>query len=549
MLLEILRAAGGLGIFLLGVVVMTQGLKALAGDMLRRYLARFTHSPLSGAITGTASTAVLQSSSATTVAAVGFVGAGLLTFPQALGIVFGANLGTTFKGWLVALIGFKLKLGLLVSPLILIGVLLKLIHKGRLGDLGLAFAGFGLIFVGITGMQSGMASLHEVVTPDVFPEDTWFGRIQLVAIGVLFTVITQSSSAGVATALTALNTGAISFNQAASMVIGMDVGTTITAALATIGGSVETRRTGYSHVIYNLLTGFMAFMLLTPFNQFLQWLEPGLVSREPELSLVAFHTSFNVLGVMLIVPFAHQFARMMERLISARRSVYTDNLDKKLLGDPAVALSAIRISVRNQAADLIMYLAQLLDEGAKPDIDRYEEIKRSIQETRCYIDLLHLNESDQKQWQYLLAMIHAIDHLQRLHHRCGQGGKAMRARSDPAFSDYRNAWHKLIVQQAAIIKTADKSTTMIDIGERGEALHAETEPLREQIMTDIASGKTDVPSGTRRLRALKWFRRTGYHVWRICHYLTIARQIESGLHKEDKSFTAPHLELEPEPED
>ena len=251
---DALVATGGLGLFLLGMIVLTDGLRALTGESLPRALARFTRSPLSGATTGAIATAILQSSSATTVAAVGFVGAGVLTFAQGLGLIFGANLGTTVTGWMVALLGFKLKVGVLVLPLIPLGAILRLFGKGRLSSAGYALAGFGLVFVGISMLQTGMGSLGSLITPESFPGDTWTGRLGLIAIGAVMTIVTQSSSAGVATALAALSAGAIAFPQAAALVIGMDVGTTATAALATIGGSVSARRTGLAHVVYNLFT-------------------------------------------------------------------------------------------------------------------------------------------------------------------------------------------------------------------------------------------------------------------------------------------------------
>ena len=139
----IITALGGLGLFLLGMIVMTAGLRELAGDAIRTALMRFTHTPSSGALTGATCTAILQSSSATTVAAVGFVAAGLMSFTSALGIVFGANLGTTVTGWLVALIGFKLKIGLLAMPMVLVGAILRLFGSGKLRSAGFALAGFG----------------------------------------------------------------------------------------------------------------------------------------------------------------------------------------------------------------------------------------------------------------------------------------------------------------------------------------------------------------------------------------------------------------------
>jgi len=216
------------------MIVMTDGLNALTGNAIRSALMRFTRSPLSGATTGAACTALLQSSSATTVAAVGFVGAGLMSFPSALGIIFGANIGTTITGWMVALLGFKLQLGLLVLPLVLIGSIMRLFGSGRVANIGYAIAGFGLIFIGITMLQQGMSDLQELFTFSQAGNDSVTGRIQLLLLGILFTVITQSSSAGVTTTLTALFSGMIGFEQAAAHVIGMDIGTTVTAALATI---------------------------------------------------------------------------------------------------------------------------------------------------------------------------------------------------------------------------------------------------------------------------------------------------------------------------
>ena len=146
----LLQTIGGLGLFLLGMIIMTEALRSLAGQIIRNALMRFTRNPLSGAVTGAISTAVLQSSSATTVAAVGFVGAGLITFPESLGIIFGANIGTTITGWLVALIGFKLQLGTLMFPVIFIGVMLRLFGNKRISNIGMGIAGFALIFIGIS---------------------------------------------------------------------------------------------------------------------------------------------------------------------------------------------------------------------------------------------------------------------------------------------------------------------------------------------------------------------------------------------------------------
>ncbi len=355
-----LQAFGGLGLFLMGMAVMTDGLKTLADERLRTLLAKSTRSPLAGVFTGGISTAILQSSSATTVAAIGFVSAGLLTFPQALGIVFGASIGTTFTGWLVAVLGFKLKLGELVLPLVLVGVLLRLFGRGRVAASGFSIAGFGLIFVGITMLQEGMKTFEGIVTPATLPSDTLPGRLALVLIGIVVTLITQSSSAGVATALAALNTGTITLSQAAALVIGMDVGTTSTALLATIGATTQARRTAMGHVLYNVLTAFLALLILTPYVHLVERFSSPTGPSEPELALVAFHTLFNCVGLVVILPFTKRFAAFITRLVPERGNPLTRRLEQSLLTTPDVAMQAVRATILDLVRHVFDQLATVL---------------------------------------------------------------------------------------------------------------------------------------------------------------------------------------------
>ncbi len=359
---SILTAAGGLGIFLLGMLVLTDGLKSLVGGRLQAFLARRTQSPASGAVAGAAMTAVLQSSSATTVAAVGFVGAGLLIFTQALGIIFGANIGTTVTGWLVALVGFKLQLGVVLMPAVLAGVMLRLFASGWLRHAGFALAGFGLLFVGIGLLQQGMQALKGVVTPDSLPADTIAGRLQLVLIGIAITLVTQSSSAGVATALAAVGTGSISFVQAAAMVIGMDVGTTVTAAIAALGGNISSRRTGFAHVIYNILTGIMAFLLLYPLQWLVQaWQQAGHV-LDLQIGLVAFHSAFNTLGVLAVIGFTPAFARFIIWLIPDGSASLTSMLDERLLHDADASTYAAGATAMAITSQTLMRLGEVISQ-------------------------------------------------------------------------------------------------------------------------------------------------------------------------------------------
>lgn len=518
---DLVQVLGGLGLFLLGMLVMTEGLRGLVGERLNRALARVTAGPLSGAASGAAMTALLQSSSATTVAAVGFVSAGLLTFSQALGVIFGANLGTTLTGWLVALLGLKLQLGQVVFPLILVGALLRLFGRGRWRDLGFALAGFAVLLHGISVLQAGMQAYQGMVTPADFPADTGLGRLQLVMLGIAVTLITQSSSAGVATALTALYTGTISFPQAAALVIGMDVGTTVTAAIATLGGSVDTRRTGYSHVVYNLFTAAAALLMLSPYTWALQKVLPDALSAHGELALVGFHSLFNLVGVLAILPFADRFAALMRRLVPTPPDAVIDRLDRHLLRTPDVALDVVA-QLLGDTVRRVLGDAETLLGGKMPDPSAQALTDRHIEALRQFVDQLHLQPGAGPGWLRLNSTIHVLDHLRRLHERCSEEPeRALRLAADPDLQgEARSLADRLrrVTTAFGLGRAADELDASAATAER---IKANAANLRAGIMTDVAAGQISVSNGTGRLESVRWLRRVSYHLWRLNHHVAL----------------------------
>lgn len=515
----LITTLGGLGIFLIGMIVMivmTDGLRALAGDTLRASLMRFTRTPSTGAAMGTICTAILQSSSATTVAAVGFVGAELMSFHNALGVIFGANLGSTITGWLVTLIGFKLKLGMLALPIVFSGALIKLFSSGKMAATGLVLAGFGLIFVGISTLQEGMIGLQDYFDFTQLPANSLIGTLQLVLIGIAFTIVTQSSSLGVAATITALFAGLIQWQQAAVLIIGMDIGTTVTAAIATIGGSIEARRTGLSHVIYNLCTGIMALLLVTPYMVFLEWLQPGIIEAEAELALVGFHTSFNLLGVLLILPFTQQFAILMDRLIQTVPSPYTHQLQPVLLKQPRLALNSAHESALREYRALLSHLCGILtpDKHARVDLCA---LQRALNETHDFLDLITTDNPSEV--ARLKALLHILDHLQRLHERCEEEeDRAITARNTQELSQiYDNLYTNL-----PVIKKDIYDHRWMDASIRANRSYRQIEslaaPYRESVANAIAMDTLDIPEGTDRLEAIRWTRRVSKHIARINHH-------------------------------
>jgi phosphate:Na+ symporter len=507
---EVLRALGGVGLFLIGIAIMTRGLRAVAGPALRAALARLTASPWSGAATGAVATALLHSSSAVTVTAVGFVGAGLLSFPQALGLILGANVGTTVTGWTVALLGIGLKIGAIAGPLVLLGALLRLFARGRAGDAGWALAGFGVAFMGLAAMQEGLAAYEGLVTPADFPGDDLAGRLRLVGIGLVLTLVTQSSTVGVASALVAVDAGAISLPQAAAMVIGMDVGTTSSALLATLGGTAAMRRTGWAHVVFNLMSGAMAFLLLAPFGV----AASAAMARgvEPTVLLAAFHSGFNLLSVIIALPFADRLARLLERLVPERRSAAVARLRPALLAEPPAALAAALAALRDLAGEAGRTAAAALAPGGPPagHAARVAEIAADLAVARSFLERIGAGRvAEARDREARAAALHALDHLSRLTRRFGQAERPTAVAADPGLARMGR-----FLRRALDAPPSARRLRRCEV-----AMDGARRAMRAAIIDSAAAGALDGATALARLDAARWLHRAAYHQWRTIHHL------------------------------
>lgn len=516
---SLILTAGGLGLFLLGMIIMTDNLKKLAGDQIRSALFRFTKTPSSGALTGAITTAVVQSSSATTVAVVGFVGAGLMTFSNALGVVFGANIGTTITGWMVVLLGFKLSIVAFSLPIILLGVILRLFASGKWAHMGLAFAGFGLIFVGIGTLQDAMVALHDMIDFSRLPADNWIGLIQLLLMGLVFTVVTQSSSAGVALTLTALFSQVIQFEQAAALVIGMDIGTTVTSLMATIGGTVGAKRTGVSHVVYNLLTAVLALLLITPYTQ--AWVSVGALQENAEIALVGFHTLFNVLGVLFILPFTQPFSRLMKRLIPEKIGDHTRRLEPQLLQVPEQALTAVQNTLIDLSHALVKELYCLMSsQPPQGFVSDLQQLEQELYQTQVYLDEIHLTQAQSHLWKRLISMIHMLDHLQRLHERCEE--ESDRAEASKQFSTLRKITSRLqndIAQLMNQFQAEQWSDAVVVSRQLHHFIRQDTEGFRHKMVQRMGQGQLSADQCWDSLEAIRWMERVSKHLYRISYHL------------------------------
>ncbi|MCL4800311.1 MAG: Na/Pi symporter [Burkholderiales bacterium] len=520
MIAMVFQLLGGIGLFLMGMVLLTDGLKAYAGEALREALVRFTGTPYKAFVSGALVTLMVQSSSATTVTLIGFVSAGLLAFPQAMGVVLGASLGTTGTGWVVSVLGLKVSLGFYALPLVGLGALLRLLATGRARALGLALAGFGLIFVGIETLQAGMQSLAGAFDLAALPSAGLRAHLAAVGIGAVMTVIMQSSSAAVATALTALHTNAVNFEQAAALAIGAAMGTTVTGALAAIGGTVHAKRTALTHVLFNLATGAIALLLLPALlwalalAQRYAGLEPGAVS------LAAFHTAFIGLGVAIFLPFIRRFAGWIAWLLPEKGPRLTGHLDDTLLQAPAVALEATRRTLVDTALELVELLDALLSHAAGPaDEQRRAEVQAALERTQRFFAQIPSTDADAPLSERRFAQLHGIDHLMRLQGRLGPSAETRQGLAQPALAPGVGQCREVLALARSRLAGLAPAGWEARLEQEALAIAERRRGERLAILRQTADGDRGPFEAMAALDAIRWLERVAYHAWRACHYL------------------------------
>ncbi|SEO01560.1 phosphate:Na+ symporter [Gemmobacter aquatilis] len=499
--------AGGIGLFLFGMTVMTEALKTLASGRMRAVLGRFTTTPLRGVLSGAIGTALMQSSSAVILTVIGFVGAGLMSFPQALGVIFGANIGSTTTGWVVAILGLKLQLGVVALPLLFVAALVATLTRGGRRQAGMALAGFSLIFLGLEMMQTATAQVSGLLAGGWLPGESWPGRLALVAIGVAVTVVIQSSGAGVAAVLVLLGSGSVTLMQAAALVVGMDLGTTAKSVLATLGGSREMRRTAMAHVGYNAVTDGLAFLAL-PLVPLIQRVMLG----DAQTALVVFHTGFNLAGVALLLPVLPWFARGIERLVPGGTGPLPEPLDRRLLGDADVAQDA----ARGVAAALATVQCARLS-GALRRSGRAVEagVVEAVADLEDFLTRVALPSGGTAGQNRQAALLHLADHLGRLAQRAGQEERLAVLVADPVFC-------RPVRMVAAALERAALAPADPVLARRLARLHgtlgARMARMRRSVLLREHVGLVSPPDLFALTDALRWLERVLFHTERIVHY-------------------------------
>ena len=350
---------GGIGLFLFAMVQLELALKALAGESLAVFLKQQAERRVNAVLGGLVATAILQSSSIVGLMVLAFVGAGLLSLPAALAVVFGSNVGTTLTGWIVALLGFKLGLEDLALPLIAAGAAAFVFGRSKWTDIGQVILGLGLLLLSLGFMKNSVASLESMLD---LAQLASLAPWQYLLFGAAVTVVIQSSSATMMLTLTALYSGILTLPNAAVIAIGANLGSTATVMLGAIKGSIPKRQVAAGHFLFNAVTAALAFAFVMPLLAAIAAV--GVV--DPLYVLVAFHTLFNMLGLMLFLPFTQPFAALLERIFGTEAAY-----EARYLADVAPGISSAGLAaVEQESARTIARTVRLLMAAFMPPLPR-----------------------------------------------------------------------------------------------------------------------------------------------------------------------------------
>lgn len=367
-ILQIFTLFGALGMFLYGMNLMSAGLQKASGDKLRGFLSAMTSNPFKGVMTGLGITSIIQSSSATTVMVVSFVNAGLLTLAQAIGVIMGANIGTTVTAWLVSWLGFKADISILAIPLMALGFLFSNSKRNQRQNIGEIIVGFCLLFLGLSFMKESVPDLNE--TPQVLEfVKTWssygFGSVLIfLAFGTALTLVLQSSSATMALTLIMLSMGWIPFDMACAMVLGENIGTTITANIAASIGNTQAKRAAMSHTIFNLFGVCWALIFFKPFLSLVTSIIDAFGITDESTSalygLSMLHTLFNLINTLILVWFVKFIEKAVVWIIRPAKNQDSEAFRLKYISAGPLATPEL---ASEQALDEIIHFAQISRNG------------------------------------------------------------------------------------------------------------------------------------------------------------------------------------------
>ncbi len=381
--------AAGVSIFLFGMLFLEEGFKAFTGGVLEKLLQKTTNKTWKSLLFGMISTTIMQSSSLVSVITISFISAGLVTLVAGIGIIFGANIGTTTGAWLVAAFGLKVKISAYAMPMLVFGIVLSFQKSKYLKGIGSVLAGLGFLFLGIHYMKEGFEAFKGSFDLAALAVEGYPGLFLFAAIGAAATVVMQSSHATLVLILTALAAGQITYENSLALAIGANVGTTITAIIGSLSANVQGKRLAGAHLVFNLATGLIAIVFISQFVWAVDWVSDhvGIAQDDYTMKLAVFHTLFNVTGVLVMVPLIHRLADYLFKVFPEKAKDLAEPLylNEAVIEFPETVLKSLKKEVWHlfdsgfelMAHGINLHRTEILE---SPDLEKTIDEDREIHE-------------------------------------------------------------------------------------------------------------------------------------------------------------------------
>ena len=393
--------SAGVAILLFGMALLEEGFKTFTKGPLSNLLKKATNSIFKSISSGALVTAFVQSSSLVSIITISFVSASILSLSEGLGLVFGANLGTTATAWLVAGLGLKIKISALAMPMLVFGLIFSFQKKSSYKGIGNVLAGLGFFFLGINFMKEGFDVFNQYIDLKQYAISGFKGVVIYTGLGIVITTILQSSSATLALILTALSFGQIEYENALAMAIGANIGTTITALLSSVSSNVSGKRLAVGHLVFNLITGAIALIFIYPLANLVNYSSElmGILPNDFTLKLALFHTIFNLIGVIIMIPFIHKLERFLLKLITERPNKDIDEpkyLNEGVLEFPTGIIEAVvnesRYLFKNAIFEIVAHGLNIHRSDIKSDLKIKKVVKQSTQDMEIDVNELYYNK-------------------------------------------------------------------------------------------------------------------------------------------------------------
>ena len=475
-ILNLLSLIGSLALFLYGMKIMSEGLEKFAGNRLRSILAAMTKNRFMGVMMGILVTALIQSSSATTVMVVSFVNAGLMTLTQSIGVIMGANVGTTVTAWIISAIGFKVNIALFALPLIGLGLPLIFSRKGNRKNIGEFICGFSFLFMGLNYLQTSATNLNiDVMVANLLSHmtsDSFITIIIFVLVGALVTTIVQASAATMAITLMLfdMHIPGFGFELAAALAMGQNIGTTITAFMASLTANTQAKRAALAHMFFNVFGVIVVLIIFYPFCQFVSWFVEDILhnSNNPLFRLSAFHTFFNIGNTLLLIGFVKQIKELVCKVLPLKE----ENEEYRLRYISGGLLSTAELSILQARKEIVVFAQRcrkMLDlingllnteKGQEFNsiftrIEKYEQITDSMDlEIAKYLNQVSEGRLSDDSKMQILQMLRTVSELESIGDSFFNMGRTLNRKREYTTEDFTDKQYEHINNMLTLVKKA-----------------------------------------------------------------------------------------------